>query len=336
LKQKTGQAKKKETYYEEISGEDEMGVYPARCHVSAVPERRYLMAAKNIMSIALISTCLNAVFGVGVFLWVKLSPNMNLDPMYVHWSELDDRFEMLAPMVRPAHPRHPCRGAASPFCSEVSNERYYTENFLRGYHKARYTVSQDLGDNARRWCRHTDQEWVIGEERIVRAGRRFYDHNIHFGNFNGRSCVVSRYTNPNVFEDYDDFKREQADRWQARAAAERFKRDVEVIHIEPFPGSNHLFVTTMKMIESEGDNRDAPRISYLRTITTISRTGFRLFAEANRPGSGIAQYFNSNLHLEDEITDAERRQPPGITVISHAVLPNKSALLESFYGSLGY
>ena len=327
MKQKVEKVKKKETF-DEVSGEDALSVYPSKFHIPAIPERRYLVTAKKIMGIALASICVNAMLGIGVFLWAKTGSNMRLSPKYIYWSELTDSFETMTTVQRNAT----CAAnKASNFCKTVSNEIYYAMNFVREYHKARYTVSQDLADNARRWCKHTAHDWRIASaEAATKRGKQFSASDVYFGDFYGRNCTVSRYTQSDG--DYDVFKKEQADRWQDRAATRHFKREVEIVNVEPFYSSRNHYITTMRVMESEGLGQLSPKVSYMRTMTIINFVG-RVLRNKDGTGGQLA-YFNGTAYLEmDNVPDGPNA---GIRILSHAVLPNKTKLLRSHYEPLGY
>ena len=329
MKKEIGPAKRSERH-EEIAGEDELGVYPAKFHVLAVPERRYLVAAKKIMNVTLISVCLNAMLALGIFLWLKGTDSMNLSPRYLYWSDLTDSFEMFTPVPTAYNIRgHPCLEHPK-FCTVVGNERYYVENFLREYHKARYTVSQDLADNAKRWC----QDTVPASRSLEAVTKTNWPpagmSEAYFGDFGERSCVVSRYSLRS--EEYKTFKETQADLWQTMAAKEQFTRRVEVISVEPFYNSNILYVTTMKVMESKNGARLASEVFYWRTLTKVMLGGSKVGTEDGK--EGVSPYFNSNIHLEDDNPSGARQA--GIRIMSHAMLPDKSGVLRAFYEPLGY
>lgn len=330
MKKEAAPKKKKEPTFEEVSGEVELGVYPAAFHISAIPERRYLIAAKKIMLIALISICLNGVLGIGIFLIANTASNMKLSPYYIYWSELTDSFERIQSVSIEAA-RRACyryQGAkATEFCSQFSNEEYYIRNFIRNYHIARYTVSTDLGDNAKRWCNSETNTEVIAREAIIMKNE-YKSYDVVFDDFDGRSCVIARYM---LYpEDYKTFVEGQADVWQHWAAKNQFSRDVEVLNIEPYYGMRRIYIATLKLIEKNSRNQVTPRVRYLRTITKIALgRNIDVGVDKSRP-AGYPSYFNSNAYLYD------KEDRGGIVILSHAVMADKTKVLREFYEPLGY
>jgi hypothetical protein len=333
LKNNLPASQKKDTY-PEISAEDEMGVYPVKFNVSAVPERRYLIAAKKIMDITLVSVFLNGILGVVVFLFYLSS--VKLEPSYYTWSDIDDSFIKISPKT--SIQGKECRKKGKIFCSEITNEDFYLRDFMEDYLVARYTVSQDLADNERRWCDAAANAKLIKNEvvKFTTPGIELQSQDVFWGDIENRLCPIARYSVDKV---YKDFKTNQANLWQNMAFSQQFMREIKVITMDviqkyvksPLTGriSRKTLVKALLKFSERKSINSLPKIRYVRTLSVVNRG--RCITKDGKC-IDVPTYYNADSYLYDSNT-ANRNY--GLTVEMHAILPDKDEIIKPFYEKIG-
>ena len=64
--------------YKEKQSPDQLGFYPERVHVNAMPERRYLWTSRVLVILACLSICLNMMLAATIYL---LLPQRTVQPL---------------------------------------------------------------------------------------------------------------------------------------------------------------------------------------------------------------------------------------------------------------
>lgn len=117
--------------YKEKQSPDQLGLYPERVHVNAMPERRYLWTSRILVIFACMSICLNMMLAATVYL---LLPQRTVYPKLF---QINKYFSMLE-QVQPAEVDFPV--------SDLITEQHITE-----YIMMRYLVSPDYDELVTRW-----------------------------------------------------------------------------------------------------------------------------------------------------------------------------------------
>ena len=117
--------------YKEKQSPDQLGFYPERVHVNAMPERRYLWTSRVLVILACLSICLNMMLAATIYL---LLPQRTVQPKLF---QINKYFSMLE-QVQPAEINFPV--------SDLITEQHITEYIL-----LRYLVSSDYDELVTRW-----------------------------------------------------------------------------------------------------------------------------------------------------------------------------------------
>ena len=125
--------------YKEKQSPDQLGHYPERVHVNAMPERRYLWTSRILVIFACLSICLNMVLAATIYL---LLPQRTVQPQLF---QINKYFSMLE-QVQPAEVDFPV--------SDLITEQHITEYIL-----LRYLVSSDYDELVSRWSPGSTLYW---------------------------------------------------------------------------------------------------------------------------------------------------------------------------------
>lgn len=125
--------------YKEKQSPDQLGFYPERVHVNAMPERRYLWTSRILVIFACLSICLNMMLAATIYL---LLPQRTVHPQLF---QINKYFSMLE-QVQPAEINFPV--------SDLITEQHITEYIL-----LRYLVSSDYDELVTRWSPGSTIYW---------------------------------------------------------------------------------------------------------------------------------------------------------------------------------
>ena len=118
--------------YKEKQSPDQLGLYPERVHVEAMPERRYLWTSRVLVILSCLSISFNMMLAATIYL---LLPQRTVYPRLF---QINKYFSMLE-QVQPAEINYPV--------SDLITEEHITE-----YIMLRYIVTSDYDELITRWA----------------------------------------------------------------------------------------------------------------------------------------------------------------------------------------
>ena len=119
--------------YKEKQSPDQLGLYPERVHVEAMPERRYLWTSRVLVILSCLSISFNMMLAATIYL---LLPQRTVYPRLF---QINKYFSMLE-QVQPAEINYPV--------SDLITEEHITE-----YIMLRYIVTSDYDELITRWAK---------------------------------------------------------------------------------------------------------------------------------------------------------------------------------------
>ena len=117
--------------YKEKESPDKLGHFPERVHADAFPERRYLWTSRLLVVLSGLSICFNMMLASTIYLML---PQIRVTPEFYNINKYFNQIER----VQKREIRYP-----------VSD--LITEQYIREYLIARYTVTDDYEDMQLRW-----------------------------------------------------------------------------------------------------------------------------------------------------------------------------------------
>ncbi len=117
--------------YKEKESPDELGLFPERVHVDAIPERRYLWTSRVLVIISCLSICFNMMLAAVIYIML---PQRTVAPQFLTINKYFSQLEM----VQPSEIYYP-----------VSD--LVTEANVRDYIIRRYLISNDYDEMLDRW-----------------------------------------------------------------------------------------------------------------------------------------------------------------------------------------
>ncbi len=154
--------------YKEKQSPDQLGLYPERVHVNAMPERRYLWTSRILVILACLSICLNMVLASTIYL---LLPQRTVIPKLF---QINKYFSMLE-QVQPAEVDFPV--------SDLITEQHISEYIL-----LRYLVSSDYDELVTRWSPGSTIYWYSAPDVF----REFSENDVAFSVMQFRQQALQR------------------------------------------------------------------------------------------------------------------------------------------------
>ena len=130
--------------YKEKQSPDELGLYPERVHVEAMPERRYLWTSRVLVILSCLSISFNMMLAATIYL---LLPQRTVYPRLF---QINKYFSMLE-QVQPAEINFPV--------SDLITEEHITE-----YIMLRYIVTSDYDELVSRWAKGNILYWYSARD----------------------------------------------------------------------------------------------------------------------------------------------------------------------------
>lgn len=132
--------------YKEKQSPDQLGLYPERVHVEAMPERRYLWTSRVLVILSCLSISFNMMLAATIYL---LLPQRTVYP---------------APVSNQQIFQHARTGAAAEINYPVSD--LITEEHITEYIMLRYIVTSDYDELITRWAKGQHSVLVFGPRRL--------------------------------------------------------------------------------------------------------------------------------------------------------------------------
>lgn len=130
--------------YKEKQSPDQLGLYPERVHVEAMPERRYLWTSRVLVILSCLSISFNMMLAATIYL---LLPQRTVYPRLF---QINKYFSMLE-QVQPAEINYPV--------SDLITEEHITE-----YIMLRYIVTSDYDELITRWAKGNTLYWYSARD----------------------------------------------------------------------------------------------------------------------------------------------------------------------------
>ena len=117
--------------FKEKESPDQLGYYPERVHINAMPERRYLWTSRILVILACISICINMMLASAIYVML---PQIHVAPQLFQINKYFSQLEQVQPMI------------VNMPVGDLIAEQYINE-----YIRQRYTITDDYDELLRRW-----------------------------------------------------------------------------------------------------------------------------------------------------------------------------------------
>ena len=242
--------------YKEKESPDQLGNFPEKVHVEAFPERRYLWTSRLLVILSGLSICFNMMLASAIYLMLPL---IRVTPEFYNINKYFSQIEQ----VQKREVNYP-----------VSD--LVTENYIREYLIARYTVTNDYEEIVQRW---------------------------------GRGSVMYWYSTPTI---YDDFVNTDARSSLLQFRRNGLQRYIEIDWVRPL--SRGLWQAQFTTYDFHGNN-PVPAVSYWRATMRIMYARLNFAEPADRlynpygflVASYSLAYHGPERYTESYIDTARRR-----------------------------
>ena len=117
--------------FKEKESPDQLGFYPERVHIKAMPERRYLWTSRILVILACISICINMMLASTIYV---LLPQIRVAPQLFQINKYFSQLEQVQPML-----------VSMPVGDLIA------EQHINTYILQRYVITEDYDELLRRW-----------------------------------------------------------------------------------------------------------------------------------------------------------------------------------------
>lgn len=201
LKKLKYKLKKEHSKKEQIQEKwQELGAYPLKVDVKALPERKHLWLIYKFALFSIISICISGIIALTVYLKI---PMMRIEPEFITWNESKSKFVYLS------------KGDISSNILQIPQNLIIYEDFIYNYIKKMYTISDDAGQNEKNWCDCENKEYQELNSKLNEKTIADY-------------CFICKNSSKKI---YDIFKTKQKTSWEQKAEL-GLTRDINVLNIK--------------------------------------------------------------------------------------------------------